>query len=268
MKQLFLLVTLLISLNGFLFAQHPDTLKIDPDNIICDGDNFSATDSVGFHNEGFLNQAGWMLWQFDVPCKGKVLSRFGPRHGRLHAGIDLKMQKGDTILAAFDGIVTRSQYYHGYGNLIVIDHGSRIETYYGHLSGYIAHVGDTVKKGEPVGLAGATGRATTSHLHFEVRENRRPYNPELVYNFESYTVRDDIWSITSLAALKNEKMAHSEGIAENTLTKENPEKHVVRYGDSLWRIARFYGISIASLCRLNNLTENSILSLGMIIRLK
>jgi hypothetical protein len=265
------LIIILLSLSSIFsgFAQNTesDSTKIDPDNLIPD-EEFSATDSLNYQAEGFMNQTGWLLWQFDVPCHGKVISRYGPRRGRHHAGIDLKMPKGDTIFAAFDGIVTRSQYYYGYGNLVVIDHGYRIETYYGHLSGFIAHAGDTVKKRQPIGLAGATGRATTSHLHFEIRENRKPYNPELAYDFETYKIRDDIWSVTSLAALTKEKIQKEESVAENMVSREKPESHIVRYGDSLWKIARFYGTTIAALCRLNNLSENAVLNLGMKIKLK
>lgn len=261
-----------------IFAQEKriDSLLIDPDNL-----NFELQNEMVPHPslEGtlktdnilpgdFANQTGWLLWQFDLPCNGKVISHFGPRHGRLHAGIDLKMPKGDTIKASFDGIVSRSQYYYGYGNLIVVDHGNKIETYYGHLSGYISHRGDSVKKGQAIGLAGATGRATTSHLHFEVRENGRPYNPEFVFNFDEQKVKDEIWSITNLASLQKEQNQKDNKLAQNSTEKVIAEKHIVRYGDSLWKIARRYGTSIAYLCKLNNLTENTVLNLGMIVKLK
>jgi murein DD-endopeptidase MepM/ murein hydrolase activator NlpD len=212
---------------------------------------------------GFIT-SGYLLSQFSLPAKGKVISRFGPRSGRMHTGTDIKMNKGDTIYAAFDGQVTMSKYYYGYGNMVVLDHGNNIETYYSHLSKCLVNTGRFVKIGDPVGLAGATGRATTSHLHFEIRENNKPYNSELVFDFENGKTREEIAAVNSLASLHKEVKAKSNSVNQ---LQSGSQKYVVRAGDSLYKIARYSKTTIQSLCMLNNLTENSILQIGQVLHL-
>jgi murein DD-endopeptidase MepM/ murein hydrolase activator NlpD len=206
--------------------------------------------------------SGHLLSQFSIPGNGKVISRFGPRSGRMHTGTDIKMNKGDTIFAAYNGLVTRAKYYYGYGNMVVIDHGNNLETYYAHLTRCLVAPGYSVRMGEPIGLAGATGRATTNHLHFEIRENGRPYDAELVFDFENGKVRKLVVDMDNLAALHKELKPKGYSVNEPT-----PEKYIVRNGDSLWKISRRYRTSITALCRLNNLTENTVLQIGQVIRL-
>lgn len=207
--------------------------------------------------------SGQFLSLFTLPGKGKVISRYGPRSGRMHTGTDIKMKYGDTIYAVFDGVVTKSSWYYGYGNMINISHGNALETRYAHLSKFLVKSGEPVYRGEPIGLAGATGRATTSHLHFEIREHDRPYDPELVYDFDNMTVRPSANQFDRLV-----QMTVSSGKVKNISDEKKPEHHRVRYGDSLWKISRRYRTSIPSLCRLNNLTENSVLQIGQLIRLQ
>jgi len=123
------------------------------------------------------------------PIKGKVISGFGYRDNRNHTGSDIKLQNGDTVKAAFCGRVTMASSYSGYGNLVILKHANNIITYYAHLSKCLVEVGDSVVAGDFVGLGGRTGRASTDHLHFEVRYNNIPRNPEDFFDFVSGTVR-------------------------------------------------------------------------------
>lgn len=212
-----------------------------------------------------LITSGYLLSQFSLPATGKVISRFGPRSGRMHTGTDIKMEKGDTIYAAYNGKVTMAKYYHGYGNLVVLDHGNQLETYYSHLLKCLVKPDKWVKIGEPVGLAGSTGRATTTHLHFEIRENQKPYDTELVFDFENGKTREEIAAINNLAA-------HHKEIKESKQTVQSEDqsfgqKYIVRSGDSLYKIARRTRTTISSLCRTNNLTEASILQIGQVLHL-
>lgn len=205
-----------------------------------------------------------LIMQFSMPVlDGKIISHYGPRSGRKHTGTDIKMAKGDTIYASFNGKVNRSQYYYGYGNMVVLDHGKSIETYYAHLSKMLVKNGDWVKKGQPVGLAGATGRATTSHLHFEIRENDNPYDPELVFDFENNRVRQEISSLETLAELHVDHKPKSNYTKINTPITQN---YIVRSGDSLYKISKRAKTSIQALCQLNQLTESSILQIGQVIK--
>ncbi|MDE7374503.1 MAG: M23 family metallopeptidase [Odoribacter sp.] len=127
---------------------------------------------------------------FNFPLSGaRVLSHFGRRNGRMHQGIDLKINRRDTVTAAFDGIVRMAGWSRGYGNVIVIRHYNGVETLFANNTRHLVHSGDKVKAGTPVSITGETGRATTDHLHFEVRINATPIDPRLLINFESQTLQ-------------------------------------------------------------------------------
>ena len=94
-----------------------------------------------------------------------------------HPGLDISADKGDPIYSTADGTVTHAASAGNYGNLVIVDHGYGLETRYGHMSAFKVKVGQQVKRGDLLGLVGATGRATSSHLHYEVRANGRILNP-------------------------------------------------------------------------------------------
>lgn len=118
-------------------------------------------------------------WAYPLPG-AKVISPYGGR--RRHAGVDLKTKPNDEIVAAFDGVVTRSSSYYGYGLCIVIKHAWGLETLYSHQSKNFVKVGDKVKAGQVIGLTGRTGRATTEHLHFETSFKGRRFNPGIIFD--------------------------------------------------------------------------------------
>lgn len=113
----------------------------------------------------------------------KVNSRYGyrrdpfTRRSKFHSGVDLKAVWGDPIGASLAGTVQSAKWHRGYGNLVVIDHGGGVTTYYAHLSSFEVQEGDRVNRGTIVGYAGRTGRATSPHLHYELRFDGRPVNP-------------------------------------------------------------------------------------------
>ncbi|MGN1263262.1 MAG: M23 family metallopeptidase [Prevotella sp.] len=134
-------------------------------------------------------------WCYPLPS-AKVISPYGRRGGRSHTGVDLKTKPNDNILAAFDGIVTMSQTYHGYGKCIKIKHPNGIETLYSHNSKNLVKVGDIVKAGQVIALTGRTGRATTEHLHFECRINGNNFNPALIFDHARHSIRLDQLTFT------------------------------------------------------------------------
>ncbi|HJQ71752.1 MAG TPA: M23 family metallopeptidase [Blastocatellia bacterium] len=113
----------------------------------------------------------------------KIGSLYGYRsdpftgRARFHSGVDIKARWGDPVGASHPGVVQFAGWYHGYGNLIVINHGGGVTTHYAHLSSYAVAVGTRVERGTVIGYAGSTGRATSPHLHYEVRINDNPVNP-------------------------------------------------------------------------------------------
>lgn len=117
------------------------------------------------------------------PVEGRLMSSFGHRSdpfsgmGAFHAGVDISAPTGMPIKASADGIVESAEWAGDYGRLVVLNHGNGIQTYYAHLSGFEVIAGQYVHRGEVVGRAGSTGRATSSHLHYEVRRSGTPVNP-------------------------------------------------------------------------------------------
>jgi murein DD-endopeptidase MepM/ murein hydrolase activator NlpD len=122
------------------------------------------------------------LW----PVSGtrSISSEFGQRRSpwtrriQHHRGVDIRGPYGEPILAAASGRVTYASRDPGYGNLVVINHGSGIYTWYGHLARISVEKGAQVKRGQRLGKLGSTGRATGPHLHFEVRVNGIPVDPQ------------------------------------------------------------------------------------------
>lgn len=99
------------------------------------------------------------------------------RRAAMHPGVDLAGPVGTPIRATADGIVNRSEWVTGYGNLVEINHGRGIQTRYGHLSRSLVTPGQRVKRGDVIALMGSTGRSTGSHLHYEVRLDGKAVNP-------------------------------------------------------------------------------------------
>lgn len=135
------------------------------------------------------------LRNFKLPITQSIItSNFGRRWGRNHNGIDIKAYLGDTIYAAFAGKVrVVKNDPRGYGNVIVIRHWNGLETVYGHLSKQIVKPNEIVKVGQPIGLAGNTGRSTGTHLHFETRFCGIPINPLEIFSFKDKDVTDDFY---------------------------------------------------------------------------
>lgn len=126
-----------------------------------------------------LAEATPSIW----PAHGWLSSGMGARRDPLnggadyHAGLDIAGDKGQPVYATASGRVTHVGYQGAYGNLVVIDHGFGLETKYGHLSRFSVKKGQRVVRGHVIGTLGSTGRATGTHLHYEVRANGRLLNP-------------------------------------------------------------------------------------------
>jgi murein DD-endopeptidase MepM/ murein hydrolase activator NlpD len=114
-----------------------------------------------------------LIW----PVNGPVVSPFGYRWGRLHAGIDIAVPYGTAIHAAASGTVVLAGWTGGYGNFTCIDHGGGLATCYAHQSSYAVSSGAQVAQGQVIGYVGCTGHCFGPHLHFEVRINGNPVDP-------------------------------------------------------------------------------------------
>lgn len=199
---------------------------------------------------------------FCAPITGTVRSGFKFRRTREHKGIDVPLHVGDTVRAAFNGIVRYIggvRRTGGYGNLVIIRHSNGLETYYGHLSRILVGENETVKAGEIIGLGGSTGRSTGPHLHFETRYMGHAFDPERVVDFENGTVRDSI-----LVLKKHYFSIYSHYGQSDSESKSASGRivHTVVKGDTLGAIAKKYGTTVTNICRLNNIKSTKILSIG------
>lgn len=194
------------------------------------------------------------LRDFVMPTPNRrITSNFGYRWRRMHKGLDIKVNIGDTIVAAFDGKVRVVRYERrGYGKYVVIRHYNGLETIYGHLSGYLVKENDVVKAGDPIGLGGNTGRSTGSHLHFETRFLGIAINPAKMFDFPNQDVVSDTFTFRKASA----KKAVNAGAAY----------YRVRRGDTLSAIAVSKRVSVRTLCRLNGIKSTSILRPGQMLR--
>lgn len=216
------------------------------------------------------------LHGFSFPYQGKVCSRFKYRGRHAHKGVDIPLRTGDGVYAAFDGVVRVTKVPRcsgGYGNLVVIRHFNGLETYYGHLSRYLVHCGDTVTAGALIGYGGNTGRSTGPHLHFETRYKGHAFDPERIFDFEKGMLRAE-----TIALKKHYFSCHSHhGMTDqqSLAAFNNPPRptsapiyYKVRRGDSLSRIAKRQGTNVVNLCKLNGIKENKCIYVGQRLRIK
>ncbi len=157
-------------------------VKVDRRDLEAEATNLRAR-SLRLANE--INRASASLpasttvsgnGTFAWPVSGSVTSPFGPRWGRMHEGIDIGASGGTPIGAAADGTVIVAGWQGGYGNLVVVSHGT-LATAYGHMSRVAVSVGQHVTRGQTLGAVGCTGHCFGDHVHFEVRVNGSAVNP-------------------------------------------------------------------------------------------
>lgn len=210
---------------------------------------------------------------FTMPTMGYTTSNFGPRGRRHHYGIDLKLNVGDTVYAAFDGKVRIRKYEPGgYGNFITIRHANGLETVYGHLSGFLVSEEQYVKSGQPIALGGNTGRSTGPHLHFETRFLGRAIDPSRIIDFENKECHRDYYVVNASSFSPNgsgqrNAPAYAKGNSDNKYTKGKVRYHRVSKGDTLIEIAQRTGVSVKKLCSLNRITKRTTLRPGKTLRL-
>lgn len=182
------------------------------------------------------------------PEWGRITSGFGyrARFKRVHKGIDIAMNVGDTVRAIMSGEVKRVDYEAGgYGNFIVIEHDNGMETRYAHLSRALVDAGQRVFSGQVIALSGNTGNSTGPHLHFETRVNGEAVNP---------------LSLLSPASDRNRTAAGGSATGRGT--------YVVRQGDTLKKISEKSGVSETRLCQLNLIARDERLQPGRMLKLR
>jgi hypothetical protein len=225
-----------------------DSKNVNPYRI--DGSKFNDTLNITLYDSA---NNFYCAMPLDM-CK--INSVFGMRHSRWHYGIDLDLEIGQPVYAAFDGMVRIVQYDHrGYGYYVMLRHYNGFETLYGHLTKQLVKVGQLVKAGEIIGLGGSTGRSSGPHLHFEVRYEGNPIDPEFMYDFPNNRLFNKRFQLlpSHFEYLKNARKVYY---------------HRVKSGQTLSTIARKYRVSVNTLYKLNRLNSRSVIRPGRKIRIR
>ena len=227
---------------------------------------------------------------FVMPVEGTFLSPFGSRGRRVHAGVDIKLDLGDPVRVAFDGVVRMARKYAGYGNCVVVRHYNGLETLYGHLSKIKVKVNQQVTAGDIIGLGGHTGHATCNHLHFETRFQGKAFNPKQLIDFNTYSLisdtftvtrstyglsRDYVPSLTSVNLVDDNSNVNedngtvkSKSKGKSSKSSKSKKYHTIKNGDTLSALSRKYGISVKQICSINGIKPSKKLQLGAKIRVK
>ena len=195
------------------------------------------------------------LSNYHHPFKGVVTSGFGWRDGKMHNGIDIDLNKGDKVCAAFDGKVRIAKRQGGFGNLVILMHPNGLETVYAHLSKIKVKTGDVVLSGQTIGLGGSTGHSTGSHLHFEVRYLCHPMNPATFISFNDHKLNHHTITIKNC----RHKL---------TAYPSNSYLHTVNKGESWSIIAQKYGITTKQLLAYNGVSKRYYLRPGQLLRVQ
>lgn len=216
---------------------------------------------------------------YAMPVPGFITSPYGyrPRFKRQHKGVDLKLNVGDTVRAAFAGKVRLTRFERGgYGYYVILRHANGLETVYGHLSRFLVKPNQEVKVGDPIALGGSTGRSTGPHLHFETRFMGYAINPCAIFDFANQTTHTDTYTFNKGTYTQARNYAPSSSVAyaekaskqENAYTDGSRETYRVKKGDTLSSIASAHGTTIDNLCKLNGLSKKSRINAGKVLRVK
>lgn len=225
---------------------------------------FDEEEYFGTIKEGFLYPTLGRA-DFFRPVPGFITSHFGwrPNFQRMHHGVDLSLQIGDTVRAAISGTVKHISYdADGYGQYVVMLHPDGMETVYGHLSYALVSQGQFVYAGQPVAIGGNTGNSTGPHLHFEARVGGVAVDPTLLFDFYgTFRYYDE-------AATSQESTPKVPVYSHQSKSLKKAETYIVRYGDTLESVARQAGLSVTRLCQLNMLESSGPLPVGRMLKLK
>jgi len=181
----------LSKLNKMIKAKGIKMEKIDPIGGEENFDLLNTAETNSFY-EQYLDKFIGYIDRVPVgyPYPGKIMSRFGYRENpftgsliETHKGIDIKATFGSIVNSTANGIVAYAGSKGGYGNLVVLDHGNGLATFYAHLSKILVKEGQVIGSGQILGKVGSTGRSTGPHLHYEVHKNGKAINlkPFLVF---------------------------------------------------------------------------------------
>lgn len=276
-----------VEFDGILNARIHKVMNENGNSFSYNWSNSSCFPNGG-NNLSLLKDTVWLCVEgeeddFCVPVEGIKTSKYGYRKGRYHNGVDLDLETGDTVRAAWSGKIRYATYNTGgFGNLVIIRHNNGLETFYAHLSKLLVFPNQDVKAGDVIGLGGNTGRSFGSHLHFEMRFYDACMNPEEIIDFENKRVKRENLLVHKALFRPGAKptdeyyspgtnSVKNTGTSTQTVQKVSPTNvkyHRIRSGDTLSGIARKYGTTVSKLCSLNGIRPTTVLNIGRSLRVR
>ena len=228
-----------------IFKEHWSTVSVFP-SLTPLNSNDSAYISLIQGGESFY----YNYWQ-------RFYYGYGPRWGRMHRGLDLGLNTGDSVRATFNGVVRYAKFNTGgYGNCVVIRHFNGIETLYAHLDKILVKPEQLVYASDIIGLGGTTGRSDGPHLHFETRFKGKSFDPLKIFNKDSLSLQS-----THITIKKKD-------ITDPHISSKTKKYHTVKSGETLSHIAQKNRTTVSKLQKLNGIKNPNMLKIGQKIRVR
>ena len=242
-----------------LYNSQWNTEVVTPENL-----------TFSFYNEQLKIIVSQPESPFFFPCWGQIVNDFGKKGKKMHYGIDIQVNENAPVIACFDGTVRLVKQFEQYGKTLIIRHYNGLETIYSHIGEIIVCPGQPVQAGSVIG---AGGQGENSTLHFETRFMYQPFNPLLFIDRESHKLLGDTLVLTPddmvpVTALSNISSPTPKNTNNTVIPTSDGTYHIVKQGDTLYKISRMYNVSVEKILQLNHLRETDMLSIGQKIRIK
>ena len=226
--------------------------------------------TIPFYNQQLKIIVSQSESTFFFPCWGTIANDFGKKGKKLHYGIDVQLNEKAPVIASFGGMVRLVKQFEQYGKTVIIRHYNGLETVYSHLSEVIVCPNQPVHAGAVIGTGGQGENGT---MHFETRFMYQPFNPLLFIDKDSHKLLgdtltltpDDMVPVTTPATVSNPTPKPANNTATTT---SDGAYHIVKQGDTLYKISRMYNVSVEKILQLNHLRETDVISIGQKIRIK
>ncbi len=226
---------------------------------------------------------------FVFPCIGTtaINMEYGLTKAKeFHTGVDMAVKSDSPVRCCFDGVVRLARIYGDYGRVVVVRHYNGLETVYANLSKIMVKPGQILQSGDIVGASGSSNKTGVEQLHFETRFMNECFNPAMFIDFEYMELKDNTLVLNESDMMSQVQARHesvqsreTEGKGSTSKTKaegnnaerqqeENAEYHVVKAGETMYRISIQYQVPLAKLLQMNKMKESDVIDVGQRIRVK
>lgn len=243
-----------------LYNGNWDTETVTPENL-----------TIPFYNQQLKIIVSQPESPFFFPCWGNIIQDVVKKGKKMHYGIDIQINENDPVVASFDGTVRLVRQFDQYGKTVIIRHYNGLETIYSHLGSIIVIPGQPVEAGTVIGAGG--NEEESGFLHFETRFLHHPFDPLLFIDKESHKILGDTLTLTpeemiSITPSTTSTTSTTKTQTTTSVLSSGGNYHVVKQGDTLYKISRMYNISVEKILQLNHMRENDIISIGQKIKIK